>query len=115
MSYTVDVEESDSILFLMPAGEEFDNQDQEKMMGIVRAHTGKGIKGIIVNLRMVEYMPSLFLGTLVEILKEAKAKHIKFALAEAGEKSLYIIKATKLDTVFKIFGDSHEAYVELSK
>jgi anti-anti-sigma factor len=115
MSYTVDVEESDSILFLMPSGEEFDNQDQEKMMGIVRAHIDKGIKGIIVNLRMVEYMPSLFLGTLVEILKEMKARHMKFALAEVNAQCLYIIKATKLDTVFRIFGDSHAAYAEFLK
>ena len=115
MSKFIDVEENDLVLLLRLKDEDLGPEQAEDFKEIVKNRTAKNIKGVVVNFSLVNYMSSIFLSALIEVLKDLKNRKIKFALAELNEKILEVLKATRLDEVFSIFGSSYEAYSSFKK
>jgi anti-anti-sigma factor len=113
MNKLIDVETKDSILFLRPKDRELGMQHAEAVKRTTREWLEKGIKGVVINFSLTEYMSSIFLSAIIELLKDLGEKKIKLALAELSPKIVEVLKATKLDSVFLIFDGSYEAHKAL--
>jgi anti-sigma B factor antagonist len=66
-------------------------------------------KNIVIDFNRVEYIDSSFLGSLVAILKHAMAQKLDVILT-AMRKDVYdLLLLIRLDKVFKIYADYHDA------
>jgi anti-anti-sigma factor len=115
MAYNINIEIKESLLFLRPRDRELGPEQAEKLKALIKAKAGPGTAAVIINFSAVEYMSSVFLSALMEISKELKSKSMPLGLAQLGTKVLEILKVTKLDTIFKIFDDSYQAYIAFAK
>ena len=113
--HAIDIEEKEGILFLRMRDHEVGPEQAESLNAVVAQKAGPGVHAVVINFSAVDYLSSLFLSALIEISKELRAKKVKFGLAHLCDKMLELLKVTKLDTVFTIFGDSYQAYTALAK
>lgn len=115
MARFIDIESKDSVLLLRPRDKELGIQHAEAVKKIAAEWMEKNIKGVIINFSLVEYMSSIFLSALIELLKQFSQRNIKMGLSELSPKILEVLKATKLDNVFLIFNGSYEAHKAFTK
>lgn len=66
-------------------------------------------KGILIDLKEVDYADSSGLGALLFGLRQARAHSAQFKLVNVNPKVLNLIKIAKLDHVIEGFDDEQEA------
>ena len=115
MARLIDIESKDSVLLLRPRDKELGIQHAEAVKKIAGEWLEKDIKGVVINFSLVEYMSSIFLSALIELLKEFGERKIKMGLCELSPKILEVLRATRLDNVFLIFDGSYEAHRAFAK
>ena len=64
---------------------------------------------LVINLSETQYFDSSALGTLVTILREAKAYGGQVRLANLNQTLLTLMKLSKLDSMFKIYENVENA------
>ena len=69
----------------------------------------KGTKGVVINLKEVDYIDSSGLATLVEVLKRVRANQSKLKLIGLSKKVKGLFEITKLDKLFDIADTEEEA------
>lgn len=67
------------------------------------------ISGVILNLENIDYIDSTGIGEMVGYLSKFENVSKKIALLKPQERILKLLKITKLDTVFKVFGEEEVA------
>lgn len=115
MAQFLDIEVKDRLLLIRTKNEELGPNEAEELRLAVSEWIDKDIKGAVVSLALAEYMSSIFLSALIEIMKEFKAKKMELALAELSAKNIEILRVTKLENVFRIFDSSYEACQAMKK
>lgn len=115
MARLIDIESKDSVLLLRPRDKELGIQHAEAVKKITREWLEKDVKGVVINFSLVEYMSSIFLSALIELLKELSGRKIKMGLAELSPKILEVLRATRLDNIFLIFDGSYDAHQAFTK
>lgn len=68
-----------------------------------------GIKHVVLDLQNVQYMDSMCVGVLVELLTTLKEAGGRIALVNASSNVEYLFKLTRLDRVFPICRDVMKA------
>lgn len=114
MRSSIDIERIDDVVMLRPSDEDLGPEQAEALKEAVRSLAGTLPKAVIVNFSLVEYLSSIFLSALVEILKELHGKKVRLGLAELNRKNLEIIMTTKLDRVLPIFSSVQDAIAALA-
>lgn len=71
--------------------------------------TPAGVRHIVLDLQNVQYMDSMCVGVLVELLTELKRAGGRIALANASSNIECLFKLTRLDRVFPICRDVMKA------
>lgn len=71
--------------------------------------TGPGIRHVVLDLQNVQYMDSMCVGVLVELLTTLKEAGGRIALVNAAANVEYLFKLTRLDRVFPICRDVMKA------
>lgn len=112
--YNIDIEVKGSVLFLRPRESELGPEQAENLKSLIREKSASGITAAVVNFSAVDYISSIFLSALIEISKELRSRSLRLGLAQVNQKMLELLKVTKLDTVFNIFNDSYQAFIEFS-
>ncbi len=69
---------------------------------------------LLVNFSNVEYLSSAALGKLVTLNKKVQAKSGRLVLCSIDPNIYEVFKITKLNQLFKIFDDEHEALQSFS-
>lgn len=64
---------------------------------------------VLINFEGINYMDSTGLGELIGYLQKFEDRERKMALLKPNHRIQALLKITKLDTVFKIFDDRHDA------
>ncbi|MFN0134087.1 MAG: STAS domain-containing protein [Phycisphaerales bacterium] len=70
---------------------------------------GPGIRHVVLDLQNVQYMDSMCVGVLVELLTTLKEAGGRIALVNAAANVEYLFKLTRLDRVFPICRDVMKA------
>lgn len=116
MRVKIDIEKAGGIVLMRIDAKDLGPEQGEELKRAVRQVVAKGpVSAVVVNFSFVEYMSSVFLSVLIELLKELDAQGVTLGLAELNHKNLDIIRTTKLDSVLRIFSGVAEAVESLRK
>ncbi len=69
----------------------------------------------VFDLQDVEFLASACIGSLVELLREVEPMRGRIALANCDDNVAFLFKVTKLDDIFGLFDDVHDALESLKK
>ncbi len=104
----VEVRTSDDITIIDCAGEADLNAAWQLRDILVNALHG-GAPGVLVNLAEVTYMDSSGVAALVEGLQASRGTRTRFALCGLKTSTRSVLAMARLDKVFVIFDDEHQA------
>jgi anti-sigma B factor antagonist len=71
--------------------------------------TGDGGAGVLLNMKLVDYVDSTGLGAIVMCATRTRSAGGAAKLVHVNRRQLELLVVTKLDTIFEIFDDETEA------
>lgn len=71
------------------------------------------LKGIIINMKQVNYVDSSGLSILATCYKQLTKRNLKFGLCQVNDQIQSILKLAKIDHIFQIYQFEEEALKDL--
>lgn len=106
------VEQAGETVILTPEGEtaSFRYRDLQAEANSLRAHLGKpGNLNLIVDLRNMQYFGSEFIGALVSMLREVRARKGRAAFCAATEQMMQVLQNMSLFKLWPYYATRDEA------
>ncbi|RQV96934.1 MAG: anti-sigma factor antagonist [Calditrichaeota bacterium] len=101
--------EMNDIILLTLKGKLVSSDDVEEMYLTIKDVISKDHKKIILDLKNVNWISSLGIGSLMRSLTTVKNSGGDLRLASVSQKIKKIFSITKLDNVFQLYGNLDEA------
>lgn len=91
-----------------------DEETAREVFGPIYTIVGIGRNQLVLNLKVVEYLPSMALGKLVMLNRKVGAAEGGLALCELTPFAREVLETTHLDSLFNIFATEEEALASFS-
>jgi len=104
--------DGDVIVLKMEAGD-MDVYCAENILSELNQVIDKGAKFIVLDLSNVEYMDSVALGALIQVLKRAQDIDVTIYLATLGPRAVRLFDLVGATKIFNIFKTTDECLAEI--
>jgi anti-sigma B factor antagonist len=99
---TISIEKSGQAVIVRPQSRMMDENEIKSLAQVIdqAAVADAGVSLVVLDLSLVQMLPSLGLGALVQISNKCRARQQKFKLAAVQPSVRQVFSITKLDRVF---------------